>query len=272
MNNKLPVALGIGALTLALAACNNDRTDTPSTTAATGATGATDTALADDGTGTMANAGATGDTAISPGMADPTMPGSNVADPGATMGMADADRPGAMASGADAPVTQAAALQMVMEVDQHEIAAADQAKGKKISADAKAYADTLKKDHTKNLAATRALLDSAAGTDSARTADNAATSASADVAAMKSKHEAERKQLASLDGDAYEAAWLDAMVKGHTEALDKLDRQLIPAATDAKVKQHLTTTRSAIASHLETAEKLQAAGLDRFEDLADKMR
>ena len=51
-------------------------------------------------------------------------------------------------------------------------------------------------------------------------------------------------------------AYIDAMVKGHTEALAVLDNKLIPKATTQAVKDHLAATREHVAHHLERAESL----------------
>lgn len=150
-------------------------------------------------------------------------------------------------SGADRAMSQAAALQTIVEIDQHEIAAAEQAQQKALPAEVKAFAETLRNDHSRNLTMSRNLLDGAGDRD--------AMGKSA-IAELRSRHEAERRQLADLDGDAYQAAWLDAMVRGHADTLDKLDNQLIPAASDENVKRHLTETRDAIADHLQEAKAL----------------
>lgn len=78
-----------------------------------------------------------------------------------------------------------------------------------------------------------------------------------DLVEMKRKHDAQREQLAKLEGQAFEKAWVEAMVTGHQEALTKLDSELIPSATDSRVRDHLQTTRKAIAGHLEIAQNLQ---------------
>lgn len=163
---------------------------------------------------------------------------------------------------------QRRALEMVVAVDEHEIAAAEQAREKDVDQDVLDYANTLHTDHTRNLEQTRQLLDDAAGgdgmamdgTDTAGTiasTDGLATDPAMDVDQMREKHEQERERLADMEGDEYQRAWLEAMVQGHQEALDMLDNRLIPAATVSEVQQHLNTTREAIARHLETAQGLQ---------------
>lgn len=176
------------------------------------------------------------------------------------------------------------ALMTVEEIDRHEIAAAEDALGKTLEPDVRSYAETLRDDHTRNLAASRRLLSSgvagayAAGavetpavrgtTDADPAADTPATTtaerdaaqpADPGIAAMRAAHDAERARLAALGDDAFATAWVDAMVKGHEGALAKLDGALIQSATDEEVARHLRATRDAIAAHLETARGLQRA-------------
>lgn len=171
---------------------------------------------------------------------------------------ADAGAPDAMPPGSAMPdATEPAAgttapgeaLAFLVVVNEHEIAAAEQARDKQLDAKVRAYADMLHADHSKNLAETRAVADSA----------GAAVTDTPDVDAQRQKGKDELEQLGGLEGDAYAKAYLDAMVKGHNDALVLIDTRLVPAATDEAIKQHLNTTRDAIAKHLEEAKQLQAA-------------
>ncbi|TZF88401.1 DUF4142 domain-containing protein [Cognatilysobacter lacus] len=219
MNMKTPLALATAALILcATAACN--RNQEAAGGANTTPPAATDTAATDAANAATAAAGA------------PT---------------AGAPADNAAAATA-APPTQQEALALLNLVNDHEIKAAEQAKSKKVKGDAAAFADMMKMDHTKNMAATKALLDKNGGAP----ADSAAMSD------MKSKSDAELQQLAALDGDAYAKAYIDAMVNGHQDALTKLDSMLIPAATDAAIKKHLQATRDAVQKHLDRAKEIQA--------------
>ena len=231
---KATQTLLAGALMLALAACGNDR-DRDTTMA--GADGAATTVPADDTTG-MAGADGTG------------MPGTGMAGTGM------------------AGVPHRKALMMVEEVDRHEIAAAEDALAKNVEGDVRAYAEMLRDDHTRNLEATRRLLGGTGttmGTGSAGTGTGTMGAATqhgagsdAELDARRQKHEAERQRLSALEGEAFATAWVDAMVKGHEEALNRLDTQLIPDATDSGVADHLRQTRDAIARHLETGRGLQS--------------
>lgn len=151
---------------------------------------------------------------------------------------------------AGAPATagatsQADALAMLAAIDEHEIAAADQAMSKNVTGQVRDYAQMMKTDHSKNLADTTKL--------------GAANSTSPAVTALKEKGQADLRELGNNTGKAYEKAYIDAMVNGHTDALSKLDGTLIPAATDANVRQHLTTTRDTVARHLDKAKEIQSS-------------
>lgn len=248
---KFHPTLLAAALTLALGACaNDDDAATPPVDPV-----ATDTATATDPA------------------TDPTMTPDTSMAPAASSGtLADTDR---------------RALLAVQEVDRHEVAAAEDALAKNVQGEVRAYAEALRDDHGRNLEATRGLLGGApgamgngqpgagsapnrdiagaadvrpAGADHAtHTPEGDAAPDSPELAAMREKHEAERRRLGALEGDEFSREWVAAMVKGHEEALAKLDNELIPGASDAAVTQHLQSTRAAISRHLDTARSLQGA-------------
>ncbi|PBJ83965.1 hypothetical protein CMZ84_05705 [Lysobacteraceae bacterium NML93-0399] len=261
---KIRTTLIAAALTVALAACNNQDPANDTTGVNTETTAVEQGIGADraDTAGTTGQAGAAGMTGAT-GM-DRDVPAAGQ--------LADADRK---------------ALMTVEEVDRHEVAAAEDALAKNVEGEVRSYAETLRDDHSRNLEATRNLMaggttgsyaTGAAATPAARgTTEPAAGSgaghdaahggaagtamrdgqpADAELRAMRDKHETERQRLAAMEGDAFAKAWVDAMAKGHQEALDKLDAML-PGVTDEDVANHLRETRKTVASHLETARELQ---------------
>jgi len=139
--------------------------------------------------------------------------------------------------------TQSEALGLLATADEHEIAVAEQAIAKKVTGDVLDFANMMKTDHGKNLAETTALGGSKEG---------------AKIDELKAKGEAAKTALDAKSGTDYEQAYIDAMVKGHTDVLALLDGTLIPAATDAAVKTHFANTRTAVDKHLEAAKKLKA--------------
>jgi len=62
--------------------------------------------------------------------------------------------------------------------------------------------------------------------------------------------------LAPLDGEKFASAYIETMIKGHTEVLGMIDNQLLKNAANAELKKHLTETRGHVANHLEAAKKL----------------
>lgn len=176
-------------------------------------------------------------------LGDPAM--SSTADPaaqppGATMDTATTGAVGD-AAGQETP-DEAAALGVLNAINEHEIAASEQALSKNVTGEVADYARMMIEQHTENRTKTSAL-----------NPDEQAQLAQA----QRQKSEQERATLDQQDGEAYTRAYVDAMVKGHTEALAMLDQQLIPAAQREEVRQHLTTTREHVARHLEEARALQ---------------
>jgi putative membrane protein len=140
--------------------------------------------------------------------------------------------------------SQADALALLIVMDEHEIAAADQALMKKVSGPVLAYAQMMKDDHAKNLAATTRL-------------GGAASTASA-VSGLHDQGEADLEALAAVqDGAAYEKAYVDATVRNHAEALALIDDTVLPAANADNVRRHFTATRATVARHLKQAKALQ---------------
>lgn len=67
---------------------------------------------------------------------------------------------------------------------------------------------------------------------------------------------AEVTQLKSLKGQAFDKAYVDAMVKGHRNVLNQLDT-LIANAQNPELQQFLTATRETVKQHLKMAEETQ---------------
>ncbi len=178
-------------------------------------------------------------------MNDPATPATSSADPAAQPPGATMD-PAAGTAGDTAAQTasqgESAALGMLNAINAHEIAAGEQALAKGVSGEVADYARMMIDQHTENRTRTSAL-----------GADDQAQEAQA----QRQKGEQELASLDQQQGEAYSKAYIDAMVKGHTEALAALDQRLIPAAEREEVRQHLATTRGHVAEHLEKARALQ---------------
>jgi putative membrane protein len=210
------------ATVLPIAACDrNDPNDTPADAPADTAAGTADTATP-DGTPTDTTTPATGATPATP----------------------SADATGATPAGSLAE-PERGALGVLNAINEHEVAAGQQALSKNVPDDVAKFAQMMVDEHSRNRDQTN------------RFGPNADDPK---AAAQRDKGKAELEALGKQSGDAYAKAYVDAMVKGHTEALAALDNDLIPAATDPAVKTHLTDTRAAVAKHLETAKQLQGGG------------
>ena len=70
---------------------------------------------------------------------------------------------------------------------------------------------------------------------------------------------ATRARLEALDGAAFDKAYVDNEVAYHEEGIRVVDTALVPAATNADLKQMLVGVRPALVTHLEHAKQVQAA-------------
>ena len=231
MNRALKLSLAISLATLALTGCNNRNDDQAAADNAPGTPATSATPAVDQTADTSAepgnNAGTTGDASAQAGSTAATTDASSAASPNAS------------ATGA---MTQGQAVALVRAVDKHEIAAAEQAKGKKVTGDVADYANMLHREHSKNLEAGQKL---------------GASESSPEVTAMEEKGRSELSTLDQKSGKDYEKAYVDAMVKGHQDALSLIDNRLLPAAQDANVRTFLTNSREHVAMHLERGQALQ---------------
>lgn len=175
-----------------------------------------------------------------------TMPGEATPPPASTPPMQpEPIAPGEM-DDMGAP-SQAEALALLTAVNEHEIAVAEQAREKQLEGEVMEYAELMHSEHSANLEATRTLADPGADVaDSPRLEE------------LRSSGQATLDRLSALEGEEYAQAYIEAMVQDHQKALDMLENDLIPAAEDDAVREHLTTTRDTIAAHLEQAQALQS--------------
>lgn len=177
--------------------------------------------------------------------------------PGATSssnaGAAQAD---ASASQATTGLTDADILAIITAIDSNEIKAATEAQKEKLGGKAKGYAKMLKKQHGANAEKSKKFSKKAGITPS---------EANQTAADLRAKGASELTTLASLDGKAFEKAYIDAMVTGHTEALQVIDTQLLPSAKNEDLRSHLKDLRGHVAHHLEEGKRLQETQASRAE-------
>ena len=65
--------------------------------------------------------------------------------------------------------------------------------------------------------------------------------------------------LKTLQGVAFDKAYIDHEVAYHQQVIDALDKTLIPSAANAELKALLVKVRPAFVAHLEHAKRLQAS-------------
>lgn len=76
---------------------------------------------------------------------------------------------------------------------------------------------------------------------------------------LKSGGEENLKNLKTLNGAAFDKAYVDHEVAYHEQVLDAVDKVLIPNATNAELKALLVQVRPAFVAHLEHAKRIQAS-------------
>jgi predicted outer membrane protein len=138
-------------------------------------------------------------------------------------------------------------LASVVAIDKNEIVAAMQAQKKQLSQPVMEYARMLHQEHGMNMSQT---LKVGQQIDQRPVITPQVTEISKKGAEMLAP-------LVLLDGAEFERGYVDAMIKGHADALAKIDNELMKTANDEAVKAHLTKTRAAVADHLAKAKELQ---------------
>jgi putative membrane protein len=63
--------------------------------------------------------------------------------------------------------------------------------------------------------------------------------------------------ISTEKGKGFDGVYIDAQVKEHRAVLDTIERELLPAAKSAEVKELLQTVRPKIENHLQEAEQIQ---------------
>lgn len=148
------------------------------------------------------------------------------------------------ATGAKTSMTAAAIFSQLYAANTTEIALAKRAEQKAKSPAVKRIAGKLAADHAKNRTQLEALakkmnvsLPSAAG------------GAVADTAMPQ--------DLLSKTGADFDKGYIEHEIQGHQSNIDKLQNQMIPAATDPEVKSYLQTTLKEMENHLAMLQKVQ---------------
>jgi len=141
----------------------------------------------------------------------------------------------------------------ILAVDSNEITAATAAEKKHLGKKASAFAKMLKTQHS---------ADAAKAVKLAKRL-NLTPMADDRVIALRAEGSDALAALSGQDGTDFEKAYIDAMVKGHSDVLEAIDSQMIPHAVNEGVKNHLTELRGHVAAHLEQGKRLQDAMASR---------
>lgn len=131
-------------------------------------------------------------------------------------------------------------------INNGEINAAKVAMGKKIDANVMKFAEMMIDQHSKNLQEVTKLSN----------ATKIAEDETLAVKKFKENGDKELTLLSSLDGNKFQKAYVNAMIKGHTNA-SKMIAHFINDAQDKDLKKYLIHTEATVKIHLADAKKLK---------------
>lgn len=158
----------------------------------------------------------------------------------------DANQPAVHAT-ADQKHTDAKILSSLIVLNKNELAAANAAEQKSANRAVRNYAETMTKTHSRNLQDAERL---------SQTMDVAPKQGQT-ASLLQRKGRQQLVSLNRLQNQAFDRAYINAMVKDHTAALQLLDQRLIPQATNPQLRQYLEATRANVAQHLRQAQAVQ---------------
>jgi putative membrane protein len=139
-------------------------------------------------------------------------------------------------------------IAVLVTLNKNEVAAAKEALKKAKTPAVKKYAKMLKQEHTANLAATLKV---------SKKIDIAPLNSVAAVVALQQGGKEELVALEALKGNEFDKAYIDAMVKDHTNALNLIDNDLMKNVTNPALKAQIEATRPHIAMHLQEGQMIQ---------------
>jgi putative membrane protein len=146
-------------------------------------------------------------------------------------------------------INDAQIASIVVTANQVDIDAGKLASTKASSPEVRRFAELMVTDHT---GVNKAATDLA--TKLKVTPEDNATSQS-----LKAGGEKNLENLKTVNGAAFDKAYVDHEVAYHQQVLDALDKTLIPNASNGELKALLVKVRPAFVAHLEHAKKLQVS-------------
>lgn len=134
-------------------------------------------------------------------------------------------------------------LSMIKAVDLDEIQAAKSAEKKNISKKVMDYAKMMITHHNSNIKKVEEI-------EKSMVMNYQETSS---ITSLRQQNVADLAKINELNGKEFEKAYLDMMIKDHTNVLGIIDKQLLPSVEHDKIRNHLTATRANVASHMAAA-------------------
>jgi putative membrane protein len=146
-------------------------------------------------------------------------------------------------------VNDAQIASIVVTANQVDIDAGKLAKSRSTSDGVKTFAELMITDHT---GVNKSATDLVARLK-VKPQDNATSQS------LKSGGDKNLAYLKTLEGTAFDKAYIDHEVTYHRQVIDALDKTLIPGATNEELKALLIKVRPAFVAHLEHAKHLQSS-------------
>ncbi|KTD45598.1 hypothetical protein Lrub_2395 [Legionella rubrilucens] len=138
-------------------------------------------------------------------------------------------------------------VSFLIVLNNNELAAAKKAFEKNLNPRVQYYAKSMQKDHSKNLADTMRIVEE----------NNLRPAETPLGASLKQEGKKELGSLSALSNDAFQKAYIDAMVKDHTKALLIIDNHYLKQVANPQLKNHLELTRKVVNHHLHMAKTIQ---------------
>ena len=137
-------------------------------------------------------------------------------------------------------------LKTLIQINTNEIDAAKIAEKRANNPEIQGFAEMMIKDHSQNRTEVKSLAYKMKIIP--RTSDQSK--------ALKQKGKKELKKLKLVSKANFDKTYMQAMVKGHQEALNIIDNDFLPTANDPELKQLLTATRTVVFHHLQVAKDI----------------
>ncbi len=136
---------------------------------------------------------------------------------------------------------------ILMEANNADIDASMTAKRKTNNAEVRSYAVAMVNEHNSNNHELQQVMERA----------NIKTRQNQESKNIKNSTRDAKNNYKSLNGDAFDRAYIDNEVSNHSQVLNTLDQDLIPNAKSPNLKAHLIKSRTTIAEHLDHAKRIQ---------------